>query len=164
MEQHESCAAVTGITQNVFKLKGGAVGNAVKVAYANCAMDLHGKMQASGFADQVAEEVILEVRIFSLGGYPAMLIFRIDGFRDLLWRIVEMERAEVGDFELDSNAAPLFIVFNKACDEFQIVVKSRWKLLQPFLRQFISQLLFLQRNVDGQIPIAGDDCLVVERE
>src|SRR5262249_49093841 len=128
------------------------------------AMDLHREMQASGFADQVAEEVILEVRIFLPARYPAIPILCINGFRDLLWRIAEMERAEVGDFKFDPHAATLFVIFNEPSDKLQIVVKSRWKPLQPFLRQFISQLLFLQGNEDSQIPIARDDGLIVKRE
>ena len=127
-------------------------------------MNLYGKTEASGFADQVAEEVILEILIFTFGRCSTTPILHIDAFKGLFWRIVEMERTEVGNFELDADAAMLFVVFDEAGDEFKIVIKGRWKLLQSFLGQFVSQLLFLQWNVDGQIAIAGDDCLVVEWE
>ena len=62
-----------------------------------------------------------------------MSILCIDGCRCFSWRVVEMQRPEVGDFKFDANAAMLLVAFEEACDKFQVVVKGPRKLLQSFL-------------------------------
>src|SRR5262249_35621722 len=113
---------------------------------------------------QITEKIVLEVYIFLVRGSASAPILRIHGFCRLLRRIVEMKRTEVCDLKFDADPAMLFVVLNEASDKLQVLVKRRRQRLQFFLRQFIPQFLFLQREINSEIAVTGNKCLVIKRE
>src|SRR5580704_8747380 len=111
-------------------------------------------MQASGLADEAAEEIILEIPVLGFRRNSTAPILPVNSFRRLLWGIIKMERAEVADLKLDADASAPLIVFEESRRELEIFFECRRKLAQILLRKLVPQLPLLQRNIDGQVSIA----------
>src|SRR6202000_831453 len=127
-------------------------------------VNLHGKMQSTSHTDEIAEEIVLKIPVLCFRGTPAAPILLVDSFGRLFWRIAKVKRSKVADLKLNADASMLLVVFDETGCELEVVVECRRKLSQAFLDEFAVQLLLLHRNIDCQIPVARDHCVIVERK
>src|SRR6266576_5330567 len=127
-------------------------------------MNVDRQMKPAAFANEIAEDVSLKGAIFLLGRHTPGGISLVDLFSLLSGRIAKLGRTKVGDLELHRDPTLVFlIVFKYLRDELQIVVERSRKLSNFFLLHPAMQHLFLQRDVDLLVNIAGTFFLVVER-
>src|SRR5271170_5665847 len=97
-------------------------------------------MQPPCLAKQIAKHKVFEDRVGRGRWLSSRMVLVVDSCRLRFGRIVKVQRAEVGNFKLDGNAAMAAILLQYVVDEGKIRGKVARQGSQPGLRQFALQV------------------------
>ena len=81
---------------------------------------MHRHVQPAALGQHVAEDEVLERLVFGGARHAALPVTRVDRLDAVARRIVEYERAEIGDLELHGDRAAAPVILEHAGDERQV--------------------------------------------
>src|SRR5487761_442196 len=125
-------------------------------------MNIHGQLQPSRLAHQVAKDIVLKFFVFLGTWHTPVTIAPNPGARLGSRRIGEVQRPEIGGLELHRYAASVLILRHNEVRKAKVGAEGIWKARKPGLVHITMKHFFLQRNINRLIRIAVPEISIVE--